>query len=97
MMKSFRDWLSEGENIYTSALGEFHALEEQLATLEQQLSSKKDEVNQIAQVIGKPAVDGVRKLSAELVDAAHLATGALPVGNVARALTGRTGAVAATR
>jgi hypothetical protein len=88
VVKSFRDWLNEGEEIYNTALGEFKALESQIEALEAQLAAKKAEVNQIAHVIGKPAVEGVRRVSAQLVEAEH-AGSAVPAGQVARALTGR--------
>jgi len=95
--KSFRDWLSEGEQIYTSTLSEYKSLEAQLDALEQQLAAKKAEVNQIAQVIGKPPIEASsRRVSAQLVDAEHLASAqssttaaTVPPGNMARALSGR--------
>ena len=92
MTKSFRDWLSEGESIYSAALHEFQALEAQIESLEQQLTTKKAELNQIAHVIGKPPVEGTRRLSAQLLEAEHAASAAasaIPAGNMARALSGR--------
>lgn len=89
MQKSFRDWLSEGEAIYAEALREFSALEAQLEELEQRLAAKKAEVNQIAQVIGKPPVESNRRLTAELVE--HHGPNSVPnsPATIARALTGR--------
>jgi hypothetical protein len=93
--KSFRDWLSEGEQIYSATLNEYKALEAQLEALEKQLAAKKSEVNQIAQVIGKPPVEtNGRRLSAQLVEAEQVASApaaatAVPPGNMARALSGR--------
>ncbi len=55
-MKSFKEWLSEGEQIYAQAMSEYDELEAQLADLQQRLAQKKAEVNEIAAVIGKPAV-----------------------------------------
>jgi hypothetical protein len=64
---SFQAWLQQGEQLYTNALNEFRALEQQLEDLEARLAAKQAEVNQIATVIGKPPVEGSRRLSAELV------------------------------
>ncbi|HEV8604894.1 MAG TPA: hypothetical protein VGQ99_05990 [Tepidisphaeraceae bacterium] len=57
MVKSFRDWMKEGEELYSIALREYETLQSQLEQLETQLSAKKEELNQIAQVVGKPQVD----------------------------------------
>lgn len=57
MGKTFKDWMSEGEELYSIALREYETLQSQLESLQSQLSSKRDEVNQIATVIGKPQVD----------------------------------------
>lgn len=89
MSKSIADWIKEGEALYEAALKEFEELDGRLQQLEKQLAQKQDEVNQIAQVIGKPLVEGNRRLSAQLVDD-H---GPLSVPNssttIARALSGR--------
>jgi len=55
--KTFRDWMTEGEELYSIALREYETLQSQLEALQSQLSAKKDELNQIAAVIGKPQVD----------------------------------------
>ncbi|MDB5174790.1 MAG: hypothetical protein JWO87_3866 [Phycisphaerales bacterium] len=93
----FQQWLQQGEALYQNALKEFHAIEAQLDDLETRLVAKQAEVNQIAQVIGKPPAEGNRRLSAQLV------TGQIiddherqpqPVtnnANIARALTGKFG------
>jgi hypothetical protein len=86
-MKTFREWMSEGETIYAEAMSEYQTLETQIAALESRLSEKKNEVNQIAQLIGKPPVEGSKRLTAQLVD--HEAMPASVVGSVTRALTGR--------
>lgn len=88
-MKTFKDWLSEGDQLYQTALSEFQALEAQIEDLEQKLAIKKDELNQIAGVIGKPPVESSRRLSAELID--HHTSGSVPnsPATIARALTGR--------
>jgi DNA-binding protein H-NS len=55
--KTFRDWMTEGEELYSIAMREYEQLQSQLESLQTQLAAKKDEVNQIAAVIGKPQVD----------------------------------------
>ena len=88
MSKSFRDWLTEGESIYSEALKEFQSLEAQIQQLEARLIEKKAEVNQIAQLIGKPPVDGARRVSAQLMEEDESRPN-VAVGAVTRALTGR--------
>ena len=89
MSKSLQDWLHQGEHLYNEALREYQAIESQLDQLEQQLAAKKAEVNQIASVIGKPPVEGNRRLSAQLVE--EHAPSSIPhsQATIARALTGR--------
>jgi hypothetical protein len=89
VQKSFRDWLSEGEKLYSTALGEYQTIETQIDDLEQRLAAKKAEVNQIAHVIGKPPVEGNRRLTAQLVDGDSHNINTAPAGNIARALSGR--------
>lgn len=86
MSKSIRDWLAEGETLYNAAMADYRTLESQLATLEQTLAAKRQEVNQIAQVIGKEAIESNCRLTAELVETEPVNT---VVGAVTRALTGR--------
>jgi hypothetical protein len=87
--KSIADWMREGEELYNSGLKEFQEMESQLQELETKLTAKQDEVNQVAQIIGKPLVEGNRRLTAQLVED-H---GPLSVPNssstIARALSGR--------
>ena len=87
--KSLNDWLAEGEAIYDAALAEYQQLEAQLDELESRLAAKRAEVNQIAQVVGKPPIENSQRLTAQLVDD----TGPQSVPNspatIARALTGR--------
>ncbi len=89
MAKSIAEWMREGEELYQTALKQYEELDAQLKELEKMLVHKQEEVNQIAQVIGKPLVEGNRRLTAQLVDD-H---GPLSVPNspstIARALTGR--------
>ncbi|MBC8109326.1 MAG: hypothetical protein H7Z14_22270 [Anaerolineae bacterium] len=91
-MKNFSEWLGEGEQLYLAAMEEFKSIESQIDELELQLTAKKGEVNQIAQVIGKPPVESTRKLTAELMEPEQVAItsrSAIPIGRLARALTGR--------
>lgn len=89
MTKSLNDWLQEGEALYDAALAEYQQIEAQLDELEARLAAKRAELNQIAQVVGKPPMEANRRLTAQLVDA----TGPESVPNspatIARALTGR--------
>ena len=52
-------WLQQGEQLYAAALEEFRQLEAQLGELEARLADKQAEVNQIAEKLGKPQIDGV--------------------------------------
>ena len=63
--KSLNDWLQEGESLYDAALAEYQQLEAQLDELEARLAAKRAEVNQIAQVVGKPAIENNRRLTAD--------------------------------
>jgi hypothetical protein len=86
MTRSFREWITEGEAIYTDALKEYQTLEAQIVELEKRLGEKKTEVNQIAQMIGKHPIEASKRVSAQIVE---VPADAIPVGTVARALTGR--------
>ena len=68
MSKSIKDWLSEGETIYDAAMGEYQALEAQIIELEQKLAIKREEVNIIADKLGKPPVETSRRFNAEIID-----------------------------
>ena len=63
---SIQQWLSQGETLYSGMVKEFQTLQDKMAELETSLQHKASEVNQIAQVLGKPAVQS-SKLAAELV------------------------------
>lgn len=98
MANAFQEWLQQGEHLYDDALREFHDIERQLSELEARLSEKQTEVNQIAQIIGKPLVEGTRRLSAQLVQAEVMdlpervgAPSPSANANIARALTGKFG------
>jgi multidrug resistance efflux pump len=100
---NFQEWLQEGESLYQAALKEYRAIEAQLDDLESKLVAKQAEVNQIAQVIGKPPVEANRRLTgghhamvpAGGIDIIEAPTERSPsVGSnasIARALTGKFG------
>jgi hypothetical protein len=83
--KSIQDWVSEGESLYAAAMAEYQALEVQIHKLETQLGEKRAEVNHIAEMLGKPAVEGGKRVVAQVVDRDV----APPMGAITRALTGR--------
>ena len=89
MSKSIAEWIREGEELYAAALKEYEEIEAKLQELEKCFMQKQEEVNQIAQLIGKPLVEGNRRLTAQLIDE----RGPMSVPNspstIARALTGR--------
>ena len=96
MASTFQEWLQQGEHLYNTALREYHDIERQLGELETRLVEKQTEVNQIAQMIGKPPVEGTRRLSAQLIAAEIIeAPERTPTpganANIARALTGKFG------
>jgi cell division septum initiation protein DivIVA len=83
--------------LYQSALQEHHALEAQLDELERRLAAKQTELNQIAQMMSKPPIEGNRRVSAQLVTppVSEEADRMSPSGpnntsaTIARALTGK--------
>jgi len=87
--KSITDWMREGEELYVAALKEYETLNDQLQELEKLVGQKMEEVNQIAQVIGKPLVEGSRRLTAQLVDDHGPNSVPNSTSTIARALTGR--------
>ena len=87
--KSLNDWLQEGEALYDAALAEYQQLEAQLDELEARLAAKRAEVNQIAQVVGKPAIENSQRLTAQLVDDHGPQSVPNSPATIARALTGR--------
>ena len=89
MTKSLQDWLSEGETLYNAALAEYQSIETQLDELEARLAAKKQEVNQIAQVVGKPPVESNRRLTAQLVEDHGPNSVPNTPATIARALSGR--------
>lgn len=89
MAKSFKDWLSEGEALYTAAMNEYQSLETQIADLEQRLANKREEINEIARVIGKEQLDTSKRLNAEVIDRGQPNSVPNSPNTIARALTGR--------
>lgn len=89
MSKTFHEWLTEGERLYETAMQEFQSIEQQLDELEQRLAAKQNEVNQIAQMIGKPPVEAGRRLSAQIVEHDPRGNSPSSPAAIARALTGR--------
>jgi len=77
--KIVQQWLSQGEAIYAGLVKECQTLESQLEDLETRLAAKQAEVNQVAAIIGKPMVEGNRRLSAQLVTS-YAPEGASPPG-----------------
>src|SRR5580698_7623328 len=100
---SFQQWLQHGEMLYQSAMQEYHALEAQMDELERRLAAKQTELNQVAQMMGKPAIEGSQRVSAQLVSPPTSDDADRPVptpgsnssgtssstSNIARALTGK--------
>ena len=70
-------------------MGEYQALEAQIEDLEKKLAIKKDEVNQIAAVVGKQPVENNRRLTAQLIDEHSPSSVPNSPATIARALTGR--------
>lgn len=89
MSKSIKDWLAEGESIYDAAMEEYQALETQIMEMEQRLALKREEVNIIAEKLGKAPVDSNRRLSAEIIERGHPNSVPNSPSTIARALQGR--------
>lgn len=97
-VSNFQSWLHQGEQLYQTALNEFRALETQLDELEAKLAAKQQEVNQIAQVIGKPPVESNRRANnnshvvhAEIIEEPVRPATSSSNASIARALTGKFG------
>src|SRR3982750_3310147 len=74
-------WLQQGEQLYAAALEEYRQLEAQLGDLEAKLADKQAEVNQIAEKLGKPHLDGApggRRATTDLVPTATVLEDAPP-------------------
>ena len=90
MAKSIQDWMREGEELYATTLAEFQDLERQLTELETHLEGKQLEVNQLAAIIGKPPVDGPRRLNPQIIDPHGPQSVPNSSATIARALAGKT-------
>ena len=88
---SFQNWLHQGEELYSVALEEYESIERQLDELEGQLAAKLAEVNRIGRIIGRPAIEGIRRLAARLVPAPAPELVPHTTHNIARALNGTLG------
>jgi hypothetical protein len=86
-----QQWLAQGEALYDSAMTDFRTIEGQLIDLESRLAEKRTEVNQIAQLIGKPPVEGSRRLSAQLIEERDRTQSQGATTHIARALAGKFG------
>lgn len=64
---SLQQWLQHGEMLYQSTMQEYHALEAQMDELERRLAAKLTEVNQVAQMLGKPPIEASRRVAAQIV------------------------------
>jgi hypothetical protein len=89
MAKSITEWIAEGEELYAAALKEYQKIDAELQELEKRLGIKQEEVNQIAQIIGKPMVEGNRRLTAQLIDDHGPNSVPNSHATIARALAGR--------
>ena len=68
MLKTLQEWLQEGEQLYDAALNDYRNLEGQLEELEQRLAAKLNEVNQMAQMMGKPPIEPARRATTQVVE-----------------------------
>jgi hypothetical protein len=87
--KSIKDWLAEGEQIFGAALDEYQTMESQIIELEQRLAIKREEVNVLAEKLGKPPLEASRRLTAEIVERGQPNSVPNSPSTIARALTGR--------
>jgi len=85
--KSLQQWLAQGEMLYAAVLKEYQAIEAQILELESRLAARHSEVNQIARLIGKPPLEGARRLSAQIVTA-YPQEPSRNTAQIARALSG---------
>ena len=85
--KSLQQWLAQGEMLYTAALKECQSIEAQILELESRLAARHSEVNQIARLIGKPPLEGTRRLSAQIATA-YPQEPSRNTAQIARALSG---------
>jgi hypothetical protein len=89
MAKSIQEWIHEGEELHSIAVGELGDLDKQLAELEQRRAAKLAEVNQIAGILGKPPAETVRRVAAFVADDRDPTTSDNASATIARALAGK--------
>ena len=89
MPKSIKEWLAEGEEMYNEAMQGCIVLQKQIADLEAKLQARRQEVNQIGAVIGKPPLDEAGRGTVQLVESNQ--PGSIPASRntIAKALAGR--------
>jgi hypothetical protein len=87
--KSIQQWIQEGEELYAQSMQEYQSLQSELEQLEAKLAEKQEEVNRMAQIIGKPPVESSKRLTAELVTDRGPSGMPNSPATIARALTGR--------
>lgn len=89
MSKSIKEWLAEGEQLHAAALQEYESIEARIVDLEHQLEAKREEINELAQVIGKKPLEANPQRAVQIIEKGNHD----PVGTsritIARALTGR--------
>jgi len=64
---SFQQWLAQGEQLYAALARQYQTMEAQLIELESRLADKQAEIEQVGRLLGKPAPQLNRRLSAQLV------------------------------
>ena len=81
---SFQQWLSEGERLLADLLRQYEAGEAQLLELEARLADKQAEIQHLARILGRPAPELNRRLTAQLVTHYPQEAADRPVASAAR-------------
>jgi hypothetical protein len=81
--------MHEGDELYDSTMRDCEDLESQIRELEQRLADKHNEVNRLAQILGKPLAHNGRRVTAQIVDDTVAQVTANSQVSIARALSGR--------
>jgi hypothetical protein len=89
MARTIQDWMHEGDELYDSTMRDCEDLESQIRELEQRLADKHNEVNRLAQILGKPLAHNGRRVTAQIVDDTVAQVTANSQVSIARALSGR--------
>lgn len=85
--KSLKEWLAEGESLYQAATQEYQDLQQQMIELEARLEAKREEINQVAHVVGKPPVESPKKSGSVQIIEREMPS--MSRTTVTKALTGR--------